>query len=154
MKKKCPACGNLVETEDDYCKKCGNQLIETKDFECADLKEKLSDLNLKIEDINENLKVKERLIEMEKKKHFEKMEEKNKKVEQMKYEKLQYQNHRRQINRNLEMDKEKILNKYYALKLNQNRAREEILKELFPEDYKDSSYTFEKGKSNLMQNNY
>ena len=119
-----------------------------------DLKEKLSDLNLKIEDINENLKVKERLIEMEKKKHFEKMEEKNKKVEQMKYEKLQYQNHRRQINRNLEMDKEKILNKYYALKLNQNRAREEILKELFPEDYKDSSYTFEKGKSNLMQNNY
>ena len=91
---------------------------------------------------------------MEKKKHFEKMEEKNKKVEQMKYEKLQYQNHRRQINRNLEMDKEKILNKYYALKLNQNRAREEILKELFPEDYKDSSYTFEKGKSNLMQNNY
>ena len=119
-----------------------------------DLKEKLSDLNLKIEDINENLKVKERLIEMEKKKHFEKMEEKNKKVEQMKYEKLQYQNHRRQINRNLEMDKEKILNKYYALKLNQNRAREEILKELFPEDFKDSSYTFEKGKSNLMQNNY
>ena len=119
-----------------------------------DLKEKLSDLNLKIEDINENLKVKERLIEIQKKKHFEKMEEKNKKVEQMKYEKLQYQNHRRQINRNLEMDKEKILNKYYALKLNQNRAREEILKELFPEDYKDSSYTFEKGKSNLMQNNY
>ena len=119
-----------------------------------DLKEKLSDLNLKIEDINENLKVKERLIEMEKKKHFEKMEEKNKKVEQMKYEKLQYQNHRRQINRSLEMDKEKILNKYYALKLNQNRAREEILKELFPEDYKDSSYTFEKGKSNLMQINY
>ena len=42
MKKKCLACGNLVETEDDYCKKCGNQLIETKDFECDDLEEKLS----------------------------------------------------------------------------------------------------------------
>ena len=40
MKKKCPACGNLVETEDDYCKKCGTQLIETKDFQCDDLEEK------------------------------------------------------------------------------------------------------------------
>ena len=85
-----------------------SQMTMKREKKNLDLKEKLSDLNLKIEDINENLKVKERLIEMEKKKHFEKMEEKNKKVEQMKYEKLQYQNHRRQINRNLEMDKEKI----------------------------------------------
>lgn len=42
MKKKCPSCGNLVETEDDYCQECGTQLIETKDFQCDDLEEKLT----------------------------------------------------------------------------------------------------------------
>lgn len=42
MKKKCPTCDNLVETDDDYCEKCGTQLIETKDFQCDDLEEKLT----------------------------------------------------------------------------------------------------------------
>ena len=143
-----------------YRKKHLEKIIESQNLmtlkrekKNMDLKERLSDLNLKIEDINENLRVKEKLLEMKKMKHFEKLEEKSRKVEQMKYEKLQYQNHRRQLNKDLEMDKEKVLNKYYVLKLNQNYSREEILKELFPDDYKDSSITFERGKSNLMNNN-
>ena len=143
-----------------YRKKHLEKIIESQNLmtlkrekKNMDLKERLSDLNLKIEDINENLRVKEKLLEMKKMKHFEKLEEKSRKVEQMKYEKLQYQNHRRQLNKDLEMDKEKVLNKYYGLKLNQNYSREEILKELFPDDYKDSSITFERGKSNLMNNN-
>ena len=138
-----------------YRKKHLEKIIESQNLmtlkrekKNMDLKERLSDLNLKIEDINENLRVKEKLLEMKKMKHFEKLEEKSRKVEQMKYEKLQYQNHRRQLNKDLEMDKEKVLNKYYVLKLNQNYSREEILKELFPDDYKDSSITFERGKSN------
>ena len=143
-----------------YRKKHLEKIIESQNLmtlkrekKNMDLKERLSDLNLKIEDINENLKVKEKLLEMKRMKHFEKLEEKGRKVEQMKYQKLQYQNHRMQLNRDLEMDKEKVLNKYYGLKLNQNYSREEILKELFPDDYKDSSITFERGKSNLMNNN-
>ena len=143
-----------------YRKKHLEKIIESQNLmtlkrekKNMDLKERLSDLNLKIEDINENLKVKEKLLEMKRMKHLEKLEEKGRKVEQMKYQKLQYQNHRMQLNRDLEMDKEKVLNKYYGLKLNQNYSREEILKELFPDDYKDSSITFERGKSNLMNNN-
>ena len=42
MKKKCPTCDNLVETDDDYCQECGTQLIETEDVECDDLEEKFT----------------------------------------------------------------------------------------------------------------
>ena len=123
-----------------------NNMTKKREKNHLDLKEKFSDLHLKMEDISENLKIREKLIEIKKIKHFEKMEEKNKKVEQMKYAKLQFQNHRKEVSKNLEKDKEKLMNKYYLLKLNRNRSKDDILKELFPEDYKDGSITFEKAK--------
>ena len=129
-----------------------NNMTKKREKNHLDLKEKFSDLHLKMEDISENLKIREKLIEIKKIKHFEKMEEKNKKVEKMKYAKLQFQNHRKEVSKNLEKDKEKLMNKYYLLKLNRNRSKDDILKELFPEDYKDGSITFEKAKQKLLTN--
>ena len=88
-----------------------------------------------MEDISQNLKRQERLFELQKIKKLAKFEEKNKRVEQMRYIRLKLQNQRRQINKNLEIDKERLMNKYSLLKLNENKSKEEILKELFPEDY-------------------
>lgn len=42
MKRECPACGSLVDKEDDFCQKCGFNLIENKDVDCEDLQEKLT----------------------------------------------------------------------------------------------------------------
>ena len=100
-----------------------------------ELKEKFADLSIKMEDISQNLKRQERLFELQKIKKLAKFEEKNKRLEQMRYIRLKLQNQRRQINKNLEIDKERLMNKYSLLKLNENKSKEEILKELFPEDY-------------------
>ena len=100
-----------------------------------ELKEKFADLSIKMEDISQNLKRQERLFELQKIKKLAKFEEKNKRLEQMKYIRLKLQNQRRQINKNLEIDKERLMDKYSLLKLNENKSKEEILKELFPEDY-------------------
>ena len=100
-----------------------------------DLKQKLQNLSLKMEDINDNLKMKEKLYELKKIKKIEKMEEKNKRLEQMKYFKLQLQERRKNINKNIENDKERLMHKYSLLKLNDNQSKEDVLKSLFPEDY-------------------
>mgnify|MGYP003571367552 CR=1 FL=1 len=100
-----------------------------------ELKEKFADLSIKMEDISQNLKRQERLFELQKIKKLAKFEEKNKRLEKMRYIRLKLQNQRRQINKNLEIDKERLMNKYSLLKLNENKSKEEILKELFPEDY-------------------
>ncbi len=97
-----------------------------------DLKEKFQDLSIKMEDINNNLKVKEKLFELKRNKKIEKLEEKDKKLEQFRYMKLKLQNQRKKINKNLEIDKERLMNKYSLLKLKENKSKEEILKELFP----------------------
>ena len=100
-----------------------------------DLKQKLQNLSLKMEDISDNLKMKEKLYELKKIKKIEKMEEKNKRLEQMKYFKLQLQERRKNINKNIENDKERLMHKYSLLKLNDNQSKEDVLKSLFPEDY-------------------
>ena len=97
-----------------------------------ELKEKFADLSIKMEDISQNLKRQEKLFELKKLKKLEKFEEKNKRLEQMRYMRLKLQNQRRQINKNLEIDKERLMNKYSLLKLKENKSKEEILKELFP----------------------
>ena len=105
-----------------------------------DLKEKFQDLSIKMEDINNNLKVKEKLFELKRNKKIEKLEEKDKKLEQFRYMKLKLQNQRKKINKNLEIDKERLLNKYSSLlKHNEKKSSDEILKELFPEDYKNKN---------------
>jgi hypothetical protein len=54
--------------------------------------------------------------------------------------KLKLQNQRKKINKNLEIDKERLLNKYSSLlKHNEKKSSDEILKELFPEDYKNKN---------------
>ena len=100
-----------------------------------EIKDKFMELSLKMEDINENLKAKERLIELKNAKKMKKFEEKDKKLEQMRYIKLKLQDQRRRINRNLELDKERIINKYSSLKIKEHKSVEDVLKELFPEDY-------------------
>ena len=104
-----------------------------------DLKEKLHNLNLKIEDINDNLKVQEKLYELKKIKKIEKMEEKNKRLEQRKYLKLQLQEKRKNINKSIEIDKERLMHKYSLLKLSSNKSKIDVLKSLFPEDYAKNS---------------
>ena len=99
-----------------------------------DLKEKFLDLNLKMEDISENLKKQEKLLELKNIKKILKLEEKNKKLEQMKYTKLKIQNQRKRIDKNIEIDKERLMNRYILLKQNETKSKEEIIKELFPED--------------------
>ena len=52
----------------------------------------------------------------------------------MKYTKLKIQNQRKRIDKNIEIDKERLKNRYILLKQNETKSKEEIIKELFPED--------------------
>ena len=112
-----------------------SQMIIRKRNNDMEIKDKFMELSLKMEDINENLKAKERLIELKNAKKMKKFEEKDKKLEQMRYIKLKLQDQRRRINRVLELDKERIINKYSSLKIKEHKSVEDVLKELFPEDY-------------------
>ena len=112
-----------------------SQMIIRKRNNDMEIKDKYMELSLKMEDINENLKAKERLIELKNAKKMKKFEEKDKKLEQMRYIKLKLQDQRRRINKNLELDKERIINKYSSLKIKEHKSVEDVLKELFPEDY-------------------
>ena len=112
-----------------------SQMIIRKRNNDMEIKDKYMELSLKMEDIYENLKAKERLIELKNAKKMKKFEEKDKKLEQMRYIKLKLQDQRRRINKNLELDKERIINKYSSLKIKEHKSVEDVLKELFPEDY-------------------
>ena len=116
-----------------------NQMTMRRLKNNSDLKEKFTDLNLKMEDISQNLKRQENLRELKRIQKIEKLLEKDKKLEQLKYLKFQMKEQRRKINENIANDKERLLDRYSILRQNENISYDDILKELFPEDYDENS---------------
>ena len=115
-----------------------NQMTMRRLKNNSDLKEKFTDLNLKMEDISQNLKRQENLRELKRIQKIEKLVEKDKKLEQLKYLKFQMKEQRRKINENIANDKERLLDRYSILRQNENISYDDILKELFPEDYDEN----------------
>ena len=108
----------------------------------SDLKEKFAHLNLKMGEISQNLKRQENIRELKRIQQIEKLEEKDKKLEQLKYLKLQMQEQRRKINENIQMDKERLMDRYSLLRQSENKSNEEIIKDLFPEDCNKNENSF------------
>ena len=108
----------------------------------SDLKEKFAHLNLKMGEISQNLKRQENIRELKRIQQIEKLEEKDKKLEQLKYLKLQMQEQRRKINENIQMDKERLMDRYSLLRQSENKSNEEIIKDLFPEDCNKNGNSF------------
>ena len=84
------------------------------------------------EDIEDNLRMKERAKEFERIKKMEEMEEKSKRAENVKIQKLRIYEERRKMNRSLEKDKENLLMKFNELMSQRGvKSKEEVMKQLF-----------------------
>ena len=102
--------------------------------------ERYLDLSIRKDDIEENLRKKDKLLELNNIKIMKEIEERNKKLEKIKYNKMKIYEHRKRLNSVVERIKELIINKYNSLMTQRKKlTKEEIYKELFSEDIKDEN---------------
>ena len=109
---------------------------------------------MKKEDIEENLRMKENLKEFERLKKLAEIEERNRRIETIKLQKLKIYEERRKMNRTLENEKEYLLTRFNELmsqKGKQNKTKEELMNQLFNEDIHSSTKyrQMNKNKSNI-----
>ena len=90
---------------------------------------------------------------------LEEIEEKNRRIEEMKQQKMEIYEQRRKMNREMQKHKERMLIKFdYLMKNSKTKSKEEIMRELFDEDSnsfleennsKQKSYNVSKSRSNV-----
>ena len=111
--------------------------------------ERYIESSMRKDDIEDNILEKEKAMEFRRLQRLYDLEEKNKRVEDMKLQKLELYEQRRKMNREMQKHKEKMLGKFdYLMKNSKSKTKEEIMKELFDEDYSYVEDTTTKNKLN------
>ena len=111
------------------------RILKQKELNNRESQERFIETSMRKEDIEDNLRMKERAKEFDRLKKLAEIEERNKRVEKIKMQKILLYEERRRMNENLEKDKEKLLNRFNELMSQRGgRSKEEIMKKLFNED--------------------
>ena len=98
-------------------------------------KERFIELTMRKEDIENNIKDKERAYQFMRKKKIKEIEEKNRKIERIINKKMDIYEQRRKMNLEMEKNKEILLDKFHKIMNNKkNKNKNQIMKELFNED--------------------
>ena len=110
------------------------KILKQKEKNVRGTQERFIEQAMRQEDIEDNLRMKERAKEFERLKKMEEMEEKSKRAENVKIQKLRIYEERRKMNRSLEKDKENLLMKFNELMSSRKvKSKEEVMKELCKE---------------------
>ena len=97
--------------------------------------EKYIEFTMRKDDIEDNIRAKEKAMEYKRMQRLEEIEEKNRRVEEMKQQKMELYEQRRKMNRDMQKHKERMLIKFdYLMKNSKTKSKEEIMRELFDED--------------------
>ena len=108
------------------------KIIKQKERNVRGTQERFIMASMRQEDIEDNLRMKERAKEFERLKKIEEIEEKSKRAEIIKIQKLKIYEERIKMNRSLEKDKEKLLIKFNELMSQRGeKSKEEVMKQLF-----------------------
>jgi hypothetical protein len=115
--------------------------------------EKMLELNLKKEDIEDNLKEKERAFEYAKKQQILLIEEKNRKIKNIQLKKLKLYEFRKKMNIDIEKQKESLILKFNKIMCNKkNKSKDELINELRNDESYKSHREIHSNKSNSMPN--
>ena len=113
-----------------------NKIQKQKDINNRLYMERYIESAIRKDDIEENILEKEKAMEFKRLQRLYEIEEKNKRVEDMKVQKMELYEQRRKMNRDMQKHKEKMLGKFdYLMKNAKMKGKDEIMKELFNEDY-------------------
>ena len=108
------------------------KILKQKEKNIRGTQERFVEQAMRKEDIEDNLRMKERAKEFVRMKKLEEMEEKSKRAENVKMQKLRIYEERRKMNRSLEKDKENLLMKFNELMSQRGvKSKEEVMKQLF-----------------------
>ena len=129
------------------------KILKQKELNNRETQERFIESSIKKEDIEDNLRMKERAKEFERLKRMAEIEERNKRIENIKLQKLKLYEERRKMNRSLEKDKENLLIKFNELMSQRGaKSKEDIMIKLFNEDISNSN-KFKIIKNNKSSNN-
>ena len=116
------------------------KILKQKELNNRETQERFIESSIKKEDIEDNLRMKERAKEFERLKKMAEIEERNKRVETIKLQKLKLYEERRRMNRSLEKDKENLLLKFNEIMSQRGgKSKEDIMTKLFNEDTSNST---------------
>ena len=108
------------------------KIIKQKEKNIRGTQERFIMASMRQEDIEDNLRMKERAKEFERLKKMEEIEEKSKRADAIKIQKMRIFEERRKMNRSLEKDKEKLLMRFNELMSQRGeKSKEEVMKQLF-----------------------
>ena len=106
------------------------RILKQKELNNRESQERFIETSMKKEDIEDNLRMKERAKEYERLKKLSEIEERNRRVENIKNQKMQLYEERRKMNRSLEKDKENLLLKFNEIMSQRGgKSKEEVMKE-------------------------
>ena len=109
--------------------------------------EKFCEDSMRKDDIEENLIQHEKIMEYKRLKRLEEIEEKNKKLDDMQREKYKIYEERQKLKREMENSKKALLERFdNAMKKSKKKNKEQILREVFEDDY-DELYGTENNKT-------
>ena len=108
------------------------KILKQKERNVRDTQERFIEAAIRKEDIEDNLRMKERAKEFVRMKKMEEMEEKSRRAENVKMQKLKIYEERKKMNRSLEKDKENLLMRFNELMSQRGyKSKEEVMKKLF-----------------------
>ena len=153
-------CSELIKLKDDernkknellYYKK--NKLIEEKlnlqkELDKKLLHQRLVQSALKREEIEENIKRKERILELNRLKLLNEIEEKDKRINLVKSKKLELWEKQKQLSKDFEENRRKLLKRFNLIMAKRNnKTKDEIIQEIF--DDNDSYKIMKRNKPTL-----
>jgi hypothetical protein len=108
------------------------KILKQKEKNVRGTQERFIEAAIRKEDIEDNLRMKERAKEFVRMKKMEEMEEKSRRAENVKMQKLKIYEERKKMNRSLEKDKENLLMRFNELMSQRGyKSKEEVMKKLF-----------------------
>ena len=103
-----------------------------KELEKKEMHQKLIQSAIKREDIEDNLRKKERILERNRLKLLNEIEEKDKRINLVKSQKMKIWNEQKQLSKNYEENREKLLKKFeLIMSQRKKKSKGEIIKEIF-----------------------
>jgi len=124
-------------------------------LEKKELHQRIIDSAIKREEIEENLRKKERILEKNRLKLLYEMEEKDKRLNVIKLQKINILEKQRKMNKNYEQNREKLFEKFNKIISQKNiKNKDEIVGELIGEKNKsNSNYKFASRSVDFMDRN-
>ena len=134
------------------------KILKQKELNNREMQERFIESSMRQEDIEDNLRMKEKAKEFDRLKKLSEIEERNKRVENIKLQKLLIYEERRKMNQTLEKDKENLLLKFNELMSQRgHKSKEAVLQQLFNGDisnYRNKSLDYNKSNPNFRSANF